>query len=108
MLERRSILGGACVTEEVWPGQRVSRASYVVSMLNPRIVSDLELKRFGYEAVALDPPFATFAADGKPILFLNDDRLTYESIARVSQQGRRRDGRLRGDHGARRRVPAAR
>src|SRR4051794_18939796 len=38
VLERRPILGGACVTEEVWPGQRVSRASYVVSMLNPRIV----------------------------------------------------------------------
>ncbi|HEX3263103.1 MAG TPA: FAD-dependent oxidoreductase, partial [Solirubrobacterales bacterium] len=35
VLERRPILGGACVTEEVWPGARVSRASYVVSMLQP-------------------------------------------------------------------------
>src|SRR4051794_34891469 len=85
VLERREILGGACVTEEVWPGQRVSRASYVVSMLNPRIVTDLELKRFGYQAVPLDPPFATFAADGRPILFHNDDAKTYESIARVSK-----------------------
>ena len=41
VLERRPILGGACVTEEVWPGARVSRASYVVSMLQPKIVSDL-------------------------------------------------------------------
>lgn len=86
VLERRSILGGACVTEEVWPGQRVSRASYVVSMLNPQIVADLELKRFGYQAIPLDPPFATFAADGEPILFHADDRLTYESIARVSRK----------------------
>lgn len=86
VLERRSILGGACVTEEVWPGQRVSRASYVVSMLNPRIVRDLELKAFGYEAIPLDPPFATFAADGTPILFHDDDRRTYESIARVSRK----------------------
>ncbi|MEA2123220.1 MAG: hypothetical protein QOI80_2 [Solirubrobacteraceae bacterium] len=86
VLERRPILGGACVTEEVWPGQRVSRASYVVSMLNPKIVADLELKRFGYAAIPLDPPFATFAADGRPILFHNDDRLTYESVARVSRK----------------------
>jgi phytoene dehydrogenase-like protein len=43
VLERRDVLGGACVTEEVWPGARVSRASYVVSMLHPRIVADLRL-----------------------------------------------------------------
>ena len=41
MVERRDVLGGACVTEEVWPGQRVSRASYVVSMLQPKVVRDL-------------------------------------------------------------------
>src|SRR5439155_10597074 len=40
VLERRDILGGACVTEEVWPGTRVSRASYVVSMLQPKVVED--------------------------------------------------------------------
>src|SRR5256885_16550516 len=44
LLERRDILGGACVTEEVWPGARVSRASYVVSMLQPKVVSDLRLR----------------------------------------------------------------
>jgi phytoene dehydrogenase-like protein len=84
VLERRPLLGGACVTEEVWPGQRVSRASYVVSMLRPQVVADLELKRFGYDPVPLDPPFATFADDRTPILFHNDDRAAYESIARVS------------------------
>src|ERR1700743_2659094 len=45
VLERRHILGGACVTEELWPGRRVSRASYVVSMLQPKIVKDLRLRR---------------------------------------------------------------
>ncbi len=69
VLERRELVGGACVTEEVWPGQRVSRASYVVSMLHPKVIRDLELARFGYEAVPLDPPFATFGADGRPIFF---------------------------------------
>ncbi|HEX6024031.1 MAG TPA: NAD(P)/FAD-dependent oxidoreductase [Solirubrobacter sp.] len=84
VLERREVLGGACVTEEVWPGQRVSRASYVVSMLRPQVVADLELKRFGYDPIPLDPPFATFAADGTPILFHNDPAAAHASIARVS------------------------
>jgi len=47
VVERRDVLGGACVTEEVWPGQRVSRASYVVSMLQPKVVSELRLHEFG-------------------------------------------------------------
>ncbi len=84
VLERREILGGACVTEEVWPGQRVSRASYVVSMLRPQVVADLELKRFGYDPIPLDPPFATFAADGRAMLFHNDPAAAHASIAAVS------------------------
>jgi phytoene dehydrogenase-like protein len=85
VLERRELLGGACVTEEISPGRRVSRASYVVSMLRPQVGHDLELKRFGYDPIPLDPPFATFAADGTPILFHNDERKAYESLARVSR-----------------------
>jgi phytoene dehydrogenase-like protein len=84
VLERRGVLGGACVTEEISPGRRVSRASYVVSMLRPQVVADLELKRFGYSPIALDPPFATFAADGTPILFHNDDAKAAASVAQVS------------------------
>jgi phytoene dehydrogenase-like protein len=81
VLERRHVLGGACVTEEISPGRRVSRASYVVSMLRPQVVADLELKRFGYEPLPLDPPFATFAADGTPILFHNDPKAAHASLA---------------------------
>ena len=58
VLERRDLLGGACVTEELWPGHRVSRASYVVSHAPPKVVADLELQRFGYDPIPLDPPFA--------------------------------------------------
>jgi phytoene dehydrogenase-like protein len=86
VLERRHIVGGACVTEEVWPGRRVSRASYVVSMLQPKVVRDLELKRHGYHAVPLDPPFGTFTSDGSAILFPNDERRFHEEIARVSKK----------------------
>jgi phytoene dehydrogenase-like protein len=83
VLERREILGGACVTEEVWPGARISRASYVVSMLQPRIVSDLRLRDFGYRAVPLDPAYAALTTAG-PIFFFNDTARTQASIAPFS------------------------
>ncbi len=85
ILERRHILGGACVTEEVWPGARVSRCSYVVSMLQPKVVADLELKRYGYEAYPLDPAYAAMTPDG-PIIFHDDVVKTQESIARFSKK----------------------
>ena len=74
------------MTEELWPGHRVSRASYVVSMLQPKVVADLELRRFGYDPIPLDPAFATFAADGSAILLPNDDKAFHEQIARVSRK----------------------
>jgi phytoene dehydrogenase-like protein len=83
VLERRDILGGACVTEEVWPGKRVSRASYVVSMLQPKIVADLRLEDFGYRAVPLDPAYAALTPDG-PVVFYDDTRATQESIRTVA------------------------
>ncbi len=85
ILERRDILGGACVTEEVWPGARVSRCSYVVSMLQPKVVADLELKRYGYEAHPLDPAYAAMTPDG-PIVFHDDLVKTQESIAKFSSK----------------------
>ena len=77
---------------EVWPGQRVSRASYVVSMLRPQVVADLELKRFGYDPIPLDPPFATFAADGTPILFHNDARAAHDRPRALRSTARRARG----------------
>jgi phytoene dehydrogenase-like protein len=84
VLERRELVGGACVTEEVWPGQRVSRASYVVSMLHPTVIKDLELARFGYRAIPLDPPFATIGSDGRPIFF-NEENPFEEFLARMAK-----------------------
>jgi phytoene dehydrogenase-like protein len=85
VLERREILGGACVTEEVWPGHRISRAAYVVSMLQPKVVTDLRLREFGYDPIPLDPAFGTLTREGLPILFWNDPARTRESIARHSR-----------------------
>src|SRR3954469_1195248 len=84
VLERRDILGGACVTEEVWPGHRVSRASYVVSLLQPQVVSDLRLKDFGYEPHPLDPAYAALGEDGRVIISHNDEKAPWESTPRRS------------------------
>jgi phytoene dehydrogenase-like protein len=83
VLERRHLLGGACVTEEVWPGARISRASYVVSMLQPKVVRDLRLHDYGYRAVPLNPAYAALTGDG-PIFFFDETDRTSESIARQS------------------------
>jgi phytoene dehydrogenase-like protein len=83
VLERRHLLGGACVTEEVWPGARISRASYVVSMLQPKVVHDLRLHDYGYRAVPLNPAYAALTGDG-PIFFFDEADRTSESIARQS------------------------
>jgi phytoene dehydrogenase-like protein len=84
VLERRDVLGGACVTEELWPGYRVSRASYVVSMLQPKVVADLRLREHGYEAIPLDPAYATVAG-GTPVFVHDDPARARASIARVSR-----------------------
>src|ERR1700742_2963753 len=83
VLERRPILGGACVTEEVWPGKRVSRASYVVSMLQPKIVKDLRLEDFGYPSDPPHPAHGALTPDG-PVVFYDDPRATAASIRPIS------------------------
>jgi phytoene dehydrogenase-like protein len=55
VLERRSIVGGVCVTEEIAPGFKVSRTSYVCSMLLPEIVRDFRMKDYGYHTYMPDP-----------------------------------------------------
>src|SRR5262245_21422594 len=53
-LERRSLLGGAAVTEEIFPGFKFSVFSYVVSLLRPEIIRDLELPRHGLQILPLE------------------------------------------------------
>ena len=54
ILERRHLIGGATVTEEIFPGFKFSVCSYVVSLMRPRIISELNLPRFGFELLPLD------------------------------------------------------
>ncbi len=86
LLERREILGGACVTEELWPGYRVSRASYVLSLFRPRIVRDLRLDRFGLELLPRTPSSFTPLPDGRSLVLSSDTTANLEEIGRFSSR----------------------
>lgn len=86
VLERRNVVGGACVTEEVWPGYKVSTLSYLCSLLMRNIVEDLELRRFGYHIYPKDPAFFTAFPDGRHIFFWADAKKNMEEIARYSKK----------------------
>src|SRR5262245_26125419 len=73
VLERRELVGGACVTEELWPGFKVSTAAYVNSLLRPEIIRDLELARYGFELLPRNPSSFTPFPDGRYLL-LGPDR----------------------------------
>ncbi len=85
VLERRPVVGGSCVTEEVWPGYRVSTAAYLCGLLQPRIINDLELGRFGYEILPKDPAFFSPFPDGRRLFIWRDDQQPAAEIARFSR-----------------------
>src|SRR5258707_1391067 len=86
VVERRELVGGCAVTEEVWPGYRVSTAGYLASLLQDRIVRDLELERFGYAVDAKDPAFFSPFPDGRYLFMWQDRRKTLEEIAKFSRR----------------------
>ena len=86
VLERRELVGGCAVTEELWPGYRVSTAAYLSSLLQQRIVDDLELERFGYKVDAKDPAFFSPFPDGRHLFMWQDRRKTLEEIAKFSRR----------------------
>ncbi len=84
VLERRHVLGGAAVTEEIFPGFRFSVCSYVVSLLRPEIIRELDLPRHGLEILPLDGTF-TPMPDGDYLWRVNDHARTRREIARHSR-----------------------
>lgn len=85
VLERRHVLGGATVTEEHLPGFKYSACSYVVSLLRPWIVRDLELPKHGYSVIPLEETFTPFP-DGRYLLRDADPERTRRAIAAFSQR----------------------
>ena len=84
VLEQRSIVGGAAVTEEIAPGFRSSRFSYVMSLLHPRVISDLELRTQGLEVLPANDLFCPLGGDDY-IVFSDDVARTQAEFARFSQ-----------------------
>ena len=81
LFERAARAGGAAVTLEVWPGWQVSAASYVCSLLHPRIIAELELGAHGYHAYPKDPASFTPLLGGRSLLLGRDDAANAKEIA---------------------------
>ena len=89
VLERRHLLGGAAVSEEVWPGFKVSTASYVVSLMSNVVVRDLDLPKYGYHVYPLDPAYFAPFPDGSGFLLWDDPAEAAEEIGKINA----RDGK---------------
>lgn len=85
VLERRPLLGGACVSEESFPGFKVSTGAFLMALLQPKIILDLELVKFGYETLKPPPTFIPFM-DGRSVVMWDDLRKTCEEFAQFSKK----------------------
>ena len=86
ILERRDLVGGACVTEEIAPGCRASTASYIASMLRPEVVRDLRLATHGLRMVPCEPGLQVPFSDGDILALWSDPARTAEEIERHSRK----------------------
>src|SRR5512133_3394847 len=84
VLERRELVGGCAVTEEIWQGYKVSTGAYLTSLMQERIVRDLELERHGYKVDAKDPAFFSVFPDGRHFFMWQDRAKTLAEIAKFS------------------------
>jgi phytoene dehydrogenase-like protein len=86
VLERRYLVGGACVTEEVFPGFKVSTAAYVNSLFRPEIIRDLRLGDYGFEAIERNPASFSPFLDGRYLMLGTGSAKDVEEIAKFSQR----------------------
>src|SRR2546429_4199761 len=85
VLERRPMVGGACVTEEIHPGFKLSTLAYVCGLLRPEIKADLELASFGLEEHAYEPSLFHPFPDRRFLLYRNDPEWNQREVARYSK-----------------------
>jgi phytoene dehydrogenase-like protein len=86
VLERRHVLGGCSVTEELWPGFKISVASYVISLFQPQIIRDLRLKQYGLAILPRNPSSFTPLLDGRSLLMGPDERASCREITKFSKR----------------------
>ncbi len=84
LVERRDIIGGACVTEELFPGYRISSCSYICHLLQEKVINDLELPKHGFEVYHLEPGRFHPFPDGRYLVNWEDPHQTAEEISRYS------------------------
>jgi len=84
VLERREIVGGCCVTEEIAPGCRVSTTSYIASMLRPEVISELRLADFGLRMIPCDPAIQVPFPDGHVVPWWMDRERARQEFAKIS------------------------
>ncbi|HEY1676364.1 MAG TPA: NAD(P)/FAD-dependent oxidoreductase [Candidatus Sulfotelmatobacter sp.] len=84
VLERREIVGGCCVTEEIAPGCRVSTTSYIASMLRPEVISELQLPKYGLRMVPCDPAIQVPFPDGQVVPWWADRERARQEFAKIS------------------------
>jgi phytoene dehydrogenase-like protein len=84
VLEKRDVVGGCCVTEEIAPGCRASTTSYVASMLRPTVIRDLNLGAHGLRMVPCDPSLVVPFPDGHVVPWWSDRRRAVEEFRKIS------------------------
>ena len=84
VLERRDIVGGAAVTEEWFPGYRLSTCSYICHLLQKKVIDDLELRKYGFHVYSMDPYSFVPFPNGRHIKIWHDDHKTAEEIRTIS------------------------
>ncbi len=86
ILERREVIGGCSATEELWPGYRVSTAAYVLSLLLPEIIEELDLRKHGLRILPRNPSSFTPTQDGRSLMLGPDRAFNQQQIAQFSSR----------------------
>src|SRR3954451_20940384 len=82
VLERRDIVGGACVTEELWLGVRASPGAYTLSLLRRRIIDELDLRAHGLRVDVHEPYLFAPFPDGRKVVTWSSRERTHTQLAR--------------------------
>lgn len=86
VLERRDLVGGACVTEELFPGYRFSACSYYCYLLHTKVIEELGLRRHGFHVTPLDPLKCCLFPDGRALMTWDSVERTQDAIGRFSKR----------------------
>jgi phytoene dehydrogenase-like protein len=84
VVERRDVIGGCCVTEEIAPGCRASTTSYIASMLRPEVIRELNLGRYGLRMIPCEPAVQVALDGGAVLAAWSDTEQTAAEISRFS------------------------